>query len=629
MRNGWMTVTVAITLMAVLPAISLVALGLRTLWRRANLQRTWLWVWLLPLLLLLSAAISHGWSELFLVSGQFGLAIFAAYGLRARRGIVSTGLALTMVVFALSGIAERQVSAHIWEGHETRGLFPMLRALITEQSAVERQASRRWLLPPDTESVELSFKARSLSGQAGWNWFRSDGRFELKALDENGEPFTRVVTPIGPDPYLMRTFDLGEPIAGGTFRVELEMRAPKHIPLQTCRGVWLMTWYEGADRKCLETELLRDWRPFELTWTVPDRAVTSVIRVVLNNFDGYTYDVRRVRLYETTLSGDVRLEPLFPEAATVQLALQGQSPESQSGFNFEPGNGWQRHEFALTDFNQEEDSTLSATLYGGRAYGGDLVLETRSLELQTKSAAGEAPRPIPSARRQSFWSQDPNLAAHSIAAAGLTLLSLTGSSWLGLGGTSLTLFGVWLAGSRAAWLGATLGLFWLLWLIARPRRRQRRIFFLLSPIAAIAVALPALDPTGLGRLGSDDQTPRALIWQAAGQAFMDNIETGIGTNNFSAYFVAQFGELGRERVTHAHNFWLALASSYGVIGLVAALWVTGTLLYFAWRWGKWRGLGLVVPILVMQIFDYTLFHAGVLFPLVLGLNVMKEREGEH
>jgi O-antigen ligase len=113
------------------------------------------------------------------------------------------------------------------------------------------------------------------------------------------------------------------------------------------------------------------------------------------------------------------------------------------------------------------------------------------------------------------------------------------------------------------------------------------------------------------------------IWQVALQALLAYPLTGLGTQPFISFMAGL--DFPRHLIaTHAHNLWLQFGAAYGIPGLLAALWLTGGLLGLAWRWGRWRGLGLVVPVMIMQLFDYTLFYAGVLFPLILGLNALRD-----
>ena len=613
----------AIALMAALPVVGLVVLGLRVLWLRLHPPHAWLWLWSISLILVIIPALSHSPAEGLLIFGQFLLVVVIAISMRAPRQVAVSGFAIALFILAFSGVLERKLSAYVWEGPGTQGLFPTLQSVLLKQNNIENHGVRSWSLSSSTGALELSFEARQLGGQAGWNWFRSDNRFQLASLEEDGELFTRVVTPIGPDPYLMRTFDMGEPIAGRTFQVSLEMRSPTPVVPLGCRGVWLMVWYQGADAKCLAVELDSEWQAFSLEWTVPETSTTSVIRIILNDLDSITYDVRRVQLVEITPEGPVHLHPLFPEAATLVLSQPGSTMESESGINFVPEHEWRSYRILV---KQPDATIITATLFGGKSYGGDLVVAVRNTELQDLSEAAIDPYPLSTVIRQSFWTPHPNLAGHMIATFGLALLSLTRAGWLGFGGFILTLFSLWLTGSRAAWVAALPGLLWLFWHICHPR--TRRWIFPTLIIGAVCVLL-VIGIGGLGRfrvLGVEELTARPVIWQAAWQAFQDNPWIGIGSSNFISYFQAYFTGVSNEVVTHAHNLWLAFASSYGVFGLLAALWLSVGLLYIAWHWGRWRGLALVIPVLVMNIFDYTLFFAGVLLPLIFALNVMREQK---
>ena len=117
-------------------------------------------------------------------------------------------------------------------------------------------------------------------------------------------------------------------------------------------------------------------------------------------------------------------------------------------------------------------------------------------------------------------------------------------------------------------------------------------------------------------------TSRLEIWRVALQALLEHPWIGIGPD-FGSYWETAQPARRVKATTHAHNLWLAFAAAYGLPGLFAILWVTGGFLLLAWRWGRWRALALVVSILIMNLFDYTLFYSGVLFPLLLGLNALR------
>ena len=124
----------------------------------------------------------------------------------------------------------------------------------------------------------------------------------------------------------MRSFDTGGAAGGATFKVTLQMRGSAPLPAAGCRGVSLYVWGAGGAHKCLPTELSRSWSTFALRWQVPATARDSVIRVVLNDFDGHSFDVRSVHLYELENGHFVELAPLVPTAPYLTASVGGRSP---------------------------------------------------------------------------------------------------------------------------------------------------------------------------------------------------------------------------------------------------------------------------------------------------------------
>ena len=619
--------TVTVFLLSLVPPAGLVAAAFKRLRRAWVLTFGWLWLWLgfgVPLALQ-QLLLGKGWDALAL-AGQSLLAFLVAYlfifigfgvneaRLKSRSG---GGILVVLVLLVAAGFVERRLSVFTWQNPTKTGLSATLKNWREDRTTA--YGVRAWTVPAEAETLTLSFDARLLAGENVADWIRSDADFRVTPLQEGEEPFTRVVTPIGPDPYLMRTFDLGEPVGGRTFKVELELRAPQPVPAEGCRGVWLQVWYEGGDAKCLAVALDTDWRAFELTWTAPEAARSSVIRVILNNFDGLSYDVRRVKLYLGRQGTWQRLEPLIPQAASVQFGWQDDPPEAQSGTAFVPTRAWTPYSFPIRKPTSREN-TFTATLHVGNDAVDRTALETRNTVLRSQTGAL---KPALVESRQSFLFEHPNFAGHTLVTLCLVLLSLTSVGWVGALAVALALFGVWLTGSRAAWLAALTGFSWHLWLAGGV---QRRLWMLggIPVLGALVVSGVGLKSLGRLRLiGVDEAVSRPEIWHVAWYALLEHPWTGIGAD-FPGYWRATYRGDSQEIVSHAHNFWLQFAALYGLPGLVAALWLTGGLLYLAWRWGRWRGLALVVPVFMMNVFDYTFFYSGVLFPLLLGMNALRQ-----
>ena len=564
-------------------------------------------------LLVVTSLIFRGGAGALPLMGQFSLGLLMSLVLTPLSRVPRLGGALLVALALLFvlGFTERQLSVSIWQNPDEAALVTAFKN--REVDRITTYGVRAWSLGATPgEALTLSLEARLAAGDTLKDWVRSDAHYELTQLEEAGEVFMRVVTPFGSDPYLMRTFDIGEPVGGHTFRVTLELRAPEPIPAEGCRGVWLQAWYEGGDAKCLAVGLDGAWRAFDLTWTAPEEASSSVVRVVLNDFDGLSYDVRRVKLYRSEQGAWERLEPLIPQGASLQFGWKGRVLEPQSGTAFVPTRDWRRYTFT-TIKPAPELGPLTATLHLGDDQG-DAILETRYTAL---FSGPNAPlRPVPVQARQSLLFGDPNLAGHTLVTLGLVALLLASTNWLSALIIATTLGGVLLTGSRAAWLGALVGLPWLLLLGGS----KKRIWLVGGVVALGALFLRVFGLQSLGRLGFvgvDEAVTRPQIWRVALDAFLNHPWQGLGAGGFAANWAAH-AQPGLV-VTHAHNLWLEFAAAYGLLGLVAILWLTGGFLALAWRWGRWRGLALVVPVFIHEHLRLPpSFYSGVLFPLLLG-----------
>ncbi|MDQ3397863.1 MAG: O-antigen ligase family protein [Deinococcota bacterium] len=544
--------------------------------------------------------------------------LLAAILLRAKPSAVRAGLLAALVLLVSAAVAERWSSALAWNNFHSSVLVSALGAPIQGGESLDVFGERQWALAPDTAALQLAFEARWLSGERDWDWHRSEPNFSLEPRYEDGEVFTRAVTPRGADPYLFRSFNTGEPIAGRTFRVALELRAPEAIAAEGCRGVWLQAWGRGGAAGCLAVALGREWRAFELAWTAPLEVESPSIHIVLNDFDGLSFDVRRVRLYERVGDEWQALTPISPSGAHAQLLWQGQTPGLEATLNFMPQETWQRYVLTVRDSSLLEGGVVKASFQ----ISSGLKIKTRGVSLTAPDSAD--PFPLPMRGRQSLWFGHPNLAGHTVAATGLALISGVRSVRLGFAGLALSLLGIGLTGSRGAWLAMLLGLAGFLLL---NYRRKEPLWLLFGLGLMSVIALFGLGSRGRLQSLDGELTSRPEIWAVAWQALRDNPLSGVGAGRFGSYFAANYPGTSSEAVQHAHNLWLAFASDYGLAGVVAILWFTFGLSMLAWRWGRWRGLLLVVPVFAMNLFDTTLLFSGVLFPLLLAMNSLRLQKG--
>ena len=561
-----------------------------------------------------------------------------------------------LVLLLAGGLLERDLSKYDWQISDKAGLWSAL----GRGAEVSGYGYRNWDASGATGPVKLSAEVRLESGQPAWDWFRSDANFVLTPQTGKDYPYTHVQVPAtqaeGP-PYLMRTFDLRQPLGGHIFRVLVDLRqkeqtTPSATAAQTetpgtmsadaqtdtnivrgaplggrqCSGLLLQAWaYRGGGR-CLPLALTDTWTRYSLSWRVPDAVAASVVRVLLSGLTG-EYDVRRVRLF--TMKKEVG--PLQPQGGALNLTW-GERPEAQSGRSFIPTSAWQP---LAVEARRQTGDTVTAHL----SSASGLVLETRNVAL-TDAAGRKLPAAV-SSTRQTIIFGDPNLAGHTLATLGLALVALLStplpstrsltirspnsrSLLLSVLAAALTLFGLVLTGSRAALVGLSGGLLWLFWLcLPRGARRLGFTALGLAGLGVLGILWPQLSALRLFSLG--EVTARSDIWREAWTAFVTHPLQGLGAGGFPRYWAERHGG---EAVQHAHNIWLEFASSYGVLGLLSVAALSFGLGWLAWRRGGARALAFVVGVLLMNVFDTTLFYAGVLFPLLLTLGVWLPRRFE-
>ena len=185
------------------------------------------------------------------------------------------------------------------------------------------------------------------------------------------------------------------------------------------------------------------------------------------------------------------------------------------------------------------------------------------------------------------------------------------------------------AGGRSALVVAILALSALV----LTRRRLRRfasllVLGVLTVVVMLVVVSSFVPHSPLDRLAPVDagqETPRTEISKTAFQAWQEHPWTGLSATqmDFSQYWKSRHPS-AVEVIHHAHNLWLQYASAYGVAGLLSILWLTLAFLIQAWTRGRWPALIPVLAVLALNLFDFTLFYSGVLFPMILAINVFPD-----
>ena len=597
--------TLALSLLPLIPILALPLFGILRL-RHINFSYTWLVVWLgFALPLIVTQMLLRNFSSAGFYAAQAGLGLLASWLLFSTRQRLFQGFFLTLLVLNVSGYGERWLTANAWRDYRDTPGHTQLVGITSggavqrlESTATRRTALRFWEIPK-TDQLLLRFEARLVEGQLGWDWQSKDTLALIEPLIENEKVFTRL-NPSSEVPSISRQFDVQKALSGRTFRATLEFRS---LQGSGC-GALVMLEAEGEARTRQEICPSNQWQVYSFVWT-PQEAPGHQLNILLTGFTE-TVDIATLRLEEQ--KDGLWVNQGFPSPIGAWLHVA--TLKDNLNYRFLPSSNWQVYEWSLKDESLDTLDRFVLELWLERG----AVLEMRNLSLSSANTR-EQPSPIPSEPRQSFWFGHPNLAGHTLAIVGLSFISQALSLPWALVGFAMTASGIWLTGSRTAWLVSLFAATWLLWLVC-PANQRRYFWWVMVGV----VGLMGIGFSTLGRLSDLDiegSVSRIAIWRVAWQAFLQYPWTGL-PSTFSDYWRQHGGTT--VSVEHAHNFWLSLASSYGIAGLIAALWLSGGLLYMAWRGPGWRAIVLVVAVLTMNIFDFTLFQGTILLPLILVVN---------
>lgn len=136
--------------------------------------------------------------------------------------------------------------------------------------------------------------------------------------------------------------------------------------------------------------------------------------------------------------------------------------------------------------------------------------------------------------------------------------------------------------------------------------------FQLEPGETLSPYTPGSATRGLGL-----SVARLPYWQAAWQGFLAQPWQGWGQGAFPNFFRQNWPERIKlhEIPTHPHNLLLGILFERGLIGLLGLALLLLALSHSAWRQLDLALLIVFAAVFVANIFDYTLFYGGVLYPL--------------
>ena len=551
----------------------------------------------------------------------------AVGALRIRRGFL-----IVMALASLAGLTglalvERIASSARWALYAGPDLrLPALLSISTVERLVGDEvpltAYRGWSVPPASATVDLSVEVRRVSGAMGWDWITASQQGNLFRIDREGEPFTRFF-PEGSNAFILRSFDTGSPLPGRTFRGTVEARSAEG---EMVCGTLNLAESGGRNFKSETVCLGSAWSDYSMTWRFPLDALGQTVNIVVNGFRDSPIDLGRVQIEEYDGTTWRPLAPLAPTGVGLVLVLS-------SGYPWEPGTQrlvrrqieptatWQPLEVSV-HLTPGKRSRLWAELHVEEG----LELEVRNARLSV-SAGGWGIWPLSPLFRQALMFGHPNSAAHTGATILLILLSVTMNPWLALLGAALALAFILMTGSRIALLVVLMAT--VLWLALRGPPVGQKRWNLAVVIAVVAIGVVTIWLVGTGSTRAFQLfgiADRIGIWRTALDALATYPVLGLHGAGLSLGEYVTDNLLGSSLPVagHAHNLWLELVSAFGLPGLLVALSLTSILPILAWRSARWRGLGLVLSVFVLNVVDYTLFYTGVFLPLLFGLGGLED-----
>lgn len=219
--------------------------------------------------------------------------------------------------------------------------------------------------------------------------------------------------------------------------------------------------------------------------------------------------------------------------------------------------------------------------------------------------------------RWTGFTPQPNFWGHqSVMLVGLVWLM--GNSVLG--GFVGLIFGglaIGLSGSRAAFLAFIPLLLRWWWLLGR---RWQLVGLLALVATGVFLALQSTRVDTLLDSSYDTNLARPQIWLIAWRAFLEHPIGGLGLGEFSSYFAQRRSlDAAEPAAGHAHNLFLQLLAEMGIMGLAAFLLLWGRMVFYLWQARMYGVMALFASALILNMFDFTWFYAGIYYPLWVAL----------
>ena len=609
----WFDVLGGFALVVYAPA-AMVVFGARMLLARQRPRLVWIVPWAGLLVVGLLNVRSAAGQQLVLQSA--GAVLAGILLVPTGRRSLLLGLVLGVAVTMLAGLAERELTRGLWMPYPAGAPLSDMRAGVSTVSGDDPSWFRNgvglvqkdWLVPEGATRLTLSFEARSTTDVADWQWYTNSPATRQERLEADGVPFTRLS---GLERAVVRRVRSGEPLAGRSVRVSVELRAPGSVGTEAC-GLEIRT-FQPSFSECSDLALSTDWQRHELVVTFPEGAFGSTFEVALRQTATGSLDVRTLEVGVEADDGWRPVDVVEPAGVHVRFPFPGIHVFDQASLNLVPGPEWSRHE-------------IKVDLPGGlRQVSGllqverGLVVELRDIELV--AADGRTAR-ASAGDRIDLWRGDPNIAGHGLATAGVTGMALAGHVGIAVAIALAVLAAVELTGSRTAFFADVLSAVLTVGRFVKWRAGGALIVIGVAAAAMVLAFGVGLEPLGrVAVLSDQNAVSRTEIWSSAADMLRSAPMSGVG--DFPQAWLNMHGNASGTTPTHAHNLWLHMGAVHGLPGLLAAAWLAASLCLLAWRWDRLRALSAVLVVLVLNLLDMTLLSAGVLFPLIALLNVSK------
>lgn len=180
--------------------------------------------------------------------------------------------------------------------------------------------------------------------------------------------------------------------------------------------------------------------------------------------------------------------------------------------------------------------------------------------------------------------------------------------------------------TRSAWIGLLVALATIL-AFTRPRwlvglAALLLVALLFGPAALRERALSSFDPHHVTNV------ERTHMWEAGGRMFREKPLTGLGPRNLKPLYDRYKSPEAREPAGHLHNVIVQIAATTGVVGLLAFIWLYGSMIAMSVRGlgtqlarrdpaaGIRLGvLGALLAFLVAGVFEWNFGDEELLYPL--------------